>query len=813
MSAPESPENRGYLGLSIGDHVEVRRTTGDWKVGRVIDIGTPAGGLPFIKFRFTLSTKVIYAPHWGSYIRPLRDAAAANVSSRRPTGSGPASFASPTRVATKDAEELERVEAEKPCLHNSEKSKTTPPLKVKDRNRVSCLRAKAESEKKSGDSMTTPGVNGNAKPDMEIKASRNYESRDDDSIVCEVISGDGERRNDPLESFDGDDDTMTCPVGDDESLAFSVMGTCVVDNGPDVAQDVEQCDVIILGAGAAGIGAARSLLANDSTLNVIVVEARDRPGGRAWTSDELMSGVGLDHGAKLTHCNKSKPTKSTIDLDLLRTDSLDSTGSDAAKDDNTPSRNDHADVYPNVARKHRMLWNTEGYLERVGVDGDNIGDVDSAAEAEQDLSEHSRIHHQAARFLYKDICRISETNSIEAIKDRLPREATYKDILDELASNEEDPRDNFEEWMYARAEKALQFLLQDGPTPRPSDVHQVIAILHLKIYNFCDDYGCFQWKCLLDGIPGKMTQDVGTSRGFGQLLENLASEIRIDKGHSRKIDIRYNQEASLVVDTLGGLTEVSTVDISGKRRQYIARVGCICAIPLGVLRQPKSRITFNPPLPEEVNLAMSRLSVFSMNKIEMLFPQQWWPKNTGELDLALYTLNAALEEPPSHRQGEIAFSNWVVEMDDPAIIACYASGDFAERIELMADKEVEDLAVEALRSALVYDGSNIASIPDPVRTFCTRWQSDPFSMGCWTVAPVSSEGIKDASAFQLFNTKNERNLFFAGEHTCDGSTNGLDIGTVHGAFNSGITAATLLLQNRELKNAPPQPDVEDEKEV
>ena len=41
-------------------------------------------------------------------------------------------------------------------------------------------------------------------------------------------------------------------------------------------------DVAIIGAGAAGLGAAHAL--KDSGLSVIVLEARKRPGGRAWTT-------------------------------------------------------------------------------------------------------------------------------------------------------------------------------------------------------------------------------------------------------------------------------------------------------------------------------------------------------------------------------------------------------------------------------------------------------------------------------------------------------------------------------------------------
>src|SRR5215471_634111 len=52
-------------------------------------------------------------------------------------------------------------------------------------------------------------------------------------------------------------------------------------------------DVAIIGAGAAGLGAAHAL--KDSGLSVIVLEARDRVGGRAWTvqaSPEVTFDVG-----------------------------------------------------------------------------------------------------------------------------------------------------------------------------------------------------------------------------------------------------------------------------------------------------------------------------------------------------------------------------------------------------------------------------------------------------------------------------------------------------------------------------------------
>ncbi|MBN8581881.1 MAG: FAD-dependent oxidoreductase [Anaerolineae bacterium] len=62
-------------------------------------------------------------------------------------------------------------------------------------------------------------------------------------------------------------------------------------------------DVIVLGAGIAGLAAARTL--TDKGLSVIVLEARDRVGGRMWTDSSL--GLPLDLGASWIHGVKGNP--------------------------------------------------------------------------------------------------------------------------------------------------------------------------------------------------------------------------------------------------------------------------------------------------------------------------------------------------------------------------------------------------------------------------------------------------------------------------------------------------------------------------
>src|SRR5262245_54922186 len=59
---------------------------------------------------------------------------------------------------------------------------------------------------------------------------------------------------------------------------------------------MHEVDVIVIGAGAAGVAAARRL---GTEVSVLVLEARDRIGGRAWTLDH--PGVPVDLGCGWLH--------------------------------------------------------------------------------------------------------------------------------------------------------------------------------------------------------------------------------------------------------------------------------------------------------------------------------------------------------------------------------------------------------------------------------------------------------------------------------------------------------------------------------
>lgn len=75
--------------------------------------------------------------------------------------------------------------------------------------------------------------------------------------------------------------------------------------------DVEVYDVLVIGAGFAGLGAGRALLAERGELDVLVLEARERLGGRAHT-DTRFAGFPVELGAEFIH-GEGVPTWSFVE--------------------------------------------------------------------------------------------------------------------------------------------------------------------------------------------------------------------------------------------------------------------------------------------------------------------------------------------------------------------------------------------------------------------------------------------------------------------------------------------------------------------
>jgi monoamine oxidase len=70
-------------------------------------------------------------------------------------------------------------------------------------------------------------------------------------------------------------------------------------------------ETVVIGAGAAGLAATRTLV--DAGVDVVLLEASDRIGGRAWTDHSTFPGISFDRGCHWLHCGSQNPFRVAAD--------------------------------------------------------------------------------------------------------------------------------------------------------------------------------------------------------------------------------------------------------------------------------------------------------------------------------------------------------------------------------------------------------------------------------------------------------------------------------------------------------------------
>uniref|UniRef100_A0A1I8I059 Lysine-specific histone demethylase n=2 Tax=Macrostomum lignano TaxID=282301 RepID=A0A1I8I059_9PLAT len=204
----------------------------------------------------------------------------------------------------------------------------------------------------------------------------------------------------------------------------------------------------------------------------------------------------------------------------------------------------------------------------------------------------------------------------------------------------------------------------------------------------------------------------------------------------------------------------------------------ICTLPLGVLKHQHEDL-FSPPLPEWKIDSINRLGYGVLNKVLLAFDKYFWDP---QLNLFGYVPNSV------DGRGEF-FLFWSV-YKAPVLLAL-VSGESAELIEKASDEAIVERALSVL-------GKIFGSAPTPKHSVVTRWRSDPYSRGSYSYVAVGASGddydalsrpvaatpdAADADAGAAVARLPAR-LLFAGEHT-----NRQYPATVHGALLSGFREA------------------------
>lgn len=425
--------------------------------------------------------------------------------------------------------------------------------------------------------------------------------------------------------------------------------------------------VIVVGAGMAGIVAARLL--TESGFKVTVLEARERIGGRLYTNHDL--GVPIDLGASWVH----------------------------GADHNPLSR-----------------WFEHEQLPLI-----------HAPQGERGFYEHGKVSRfgALARRGWKGlgVAGLRATQATLASK-RTGNAVSVAQVMQPILDNERLP-------FFDRRLLAWIVSVTEGVQGAPAEE------INLGEWFPREAMG-------VNSLPGD---------GYRKLVERAAAGV----------DFRLGGPVRSVTYHMQGVT------VTTERAEHHADCA-IVTVPLAHLKL--ERIRFDPPLPAPKRAAIARLGYGGdavMNKVILRFEKAFWP--------AVNERMIVLPQQPGERG---RYTNWIdlqPVVNEP-VIAGFSNGKQA----LWQDRDASD---EEVVDAALANLARLANAPPPrpVTALVTRWLSDPWALGSYSYASLTSS---DEDRREYARPVGDR-LYFAGE-----GTQMHDYGTVQAAVRSGADAAAAI---------------------
>ncbi|XP_075975654.1 spermine oxidase [Anticarsia gemmatalis] len=518
--------------------------------------------------------------------------------------------------------------------------------------------------------------------------------------------------------------------------------------------DTNKCNVLIIGAGMAGLSAANYLLKNGMQ-DFIILEARKRIGGRIISIP--MKNQNVELGANWIHGVLGNPI-----FEIAMANSL-------------------VNII-NIPKPHKVIAATE--------DGKQVP-----------FGVLHEIHEAYVCFLRRCeeyfLCQYLPPPDIHSVGEHINLEATI--YLERLPSSEE---------------KKLRRLIFDCLLKRETCISGCnsmddIDLLELGSYTelqggnimIPSGYSSILEPLTKNIAPDKILKGHAVSKikwdsdeHSSRPLEDVGEESE-DSDQTVIEDISKSSSSDKTVNPGEGPSMTDVTRKSKKSKTNQVEVVCengetfyanhvICTIPLGVLKDNADTL-FEPALPQYKMESLERLLFSTVDKIFLEYDRPFLNPEITEIML-LWESSPTPEDISDSWYKKIYSFSKVSE----TLLLGWLSGKEAEYMESLSNEEVSTTCTKILRKFL-----NDPFVPEPQKCVCTSWKKQPYTRGSYTAIAVgASQSDIESLAQPLFRNVHDKKpvLLFAGEHTHSNFYS-----TAHGAYLTGQSTARRLLAAEE----------------
>ena len=538
-------------------------------------------------------------------------------------------------------------------------------------------------------------------------------------------------------------------------------------SNPDFFSNLSTVDtnkhIVVIGAGIAGILAAKQLLSFG--YRVTIVEARSRAGGRMLTDYSWSDGAPVDIGASIVTCTSASPIvaiakQAGINLEPIGQENylLQSNGKKLSKE---------------MDDEYQNLFN-------------DILDKTCALKLDHNIKEREFYRRDPDEPLV-------DSHPIDLSKDSRKKKTDMS--------------------LGFALDKMMEEFVKQAPTEEQKSMREA---LHWHAANL--DYGVghdlgsaslYHWD--QDDVFELGGDHLFVKEGFSSMIGKLCNDrqqLQQSIMYNQLVkEIDYSTKGRVVVRTVSTptLDKTCTNPITGKfpkdgsRNDISAITSIECdavlvTLPLGVLQgkaNPVNRPVFNPPLPDWKVESIHKLGFGLLNKIILEFDYEFW-------DTSLFFFGLTHEEI-DERGFCYLFWNLYPLTGKPLLCglvagkAAYALENDPDNIEYIKSK-----VMKHLKKSFVWT----TNLPEPKKIIRTNWYHDPFSTGSYSYVRI---GAKGEEYDYLAESINDR-VFFGGEHTCRKFP-----ATVLGSALSGLREAAKIDKCFTIKSNPSHAKLKEEK--